>query len=295
MILFLGILGSVSGCSLLEDSSETPINAVPPERRDMPGDFDPSVADAKFSPPKGLTDNRLFSESLSTEEARITRLETAVQRLRDDVDEVMPSIRQLVAIEDEIEDLVGQLKTLIEAPPSISSLEDTAPPANSADQNPSENEPLEEPSAPISLTQPPLPMGEAKPPPATPEVAAKPKASNFKPPMNIGDAVIRNLRVADHADKTRIVLDSVSKIDVQTDFDTGEKLVVINTDAPSVGFKPMAAAKGSKNVDDISVAEINGGHEIIISLKKGVSVSKVTHIAPNKNSSDHRAFFDVMF
>ncbi|MGH1398035.1 MAG: hypothetical protein ACRBCT_02365 [Alphaproteobacteria bacterium] len=279
--------------------SDTPINAIAPERRDMPENFDPEAADKRFSEPKGLTDNRLFSEELNDESERLNRLETNVQRMRDDIDEVLPSIRNLVAIEGEIEDLVGQLKTLLSEPPQIANI-DTQFEADEQDINLPTSEP------PTDLT-PPEPQDMAQAPPPEPDIAQIPPdpvaestppqntPTKFAPPTNDSTAVIRNLRVADHPNKTRIVIDSARKITADIDFDSNEKLIIINTDAQSLGFDPIAAGKKSKNIDDISIVETKSGHEIIILMKKGASISAPTFIKPNNDASSHRMYFDVMY
>src|SRR5262245_20273637 len=66
----------------------------------------------ELAPPTGLKFTPLFAEPVSDEDARFRRLEDAVQALRNDFDTVTPSIVRLVAIEGDINNLVGQLETL---------------------------------------------------------------------------------------------------------------------------------------------------------------------------------------
>ncbi len=84
--------------------------SVNPVSLNAPG----STANSDLQPSMGLNTKRLFSESLGNENARLDRLEAAVQAMRDDFDTLTPSISRLIAVESDIQELVNQLNTLVQ-------------------------------------------------------------------------------------------------------------------------------------------------------------------------------------
>ncbi len=83
--------------------------SVNPVSLNSPG----STANGDLQPAKGLNTKRLFSESLG-DDARLARLESAVQALRDEFDTITPSVNRLIAVESDIQELVNQLNTLVQ-------------------------------------------------------------------------------------------------------------------------------------------------------------------------------------
>ena len=67
-----------------------------------------------LAPNKGLNTRRLFAEPLRNTDARVDRLESTVQKMKDDFDAVTPAVVRLVAIEQDIQGLIGELETLVE-------------------------------------------------------------------------------------------------------------------------------------------------------------------------------------
>ena len=61
---------------------------------------------------KGLNADQLFAEKLSSDDARLKRLENAVADLRREFDAVKPAIIRLSAVEADMEELVTQLQSL---------------------------------------------------------------------------------------------------------------------------------------------------------------------------------------
>jgi hypothetical protein len=73
--------------------------------------------DSPLQPAHGLSGKRLFADTLRDDEARLKRLEDAVQAMRDEFDSIKPSINRLMAVESDIQELVGQLNTLVGTQP----------------------------------------------------------------------------------------------------------------------------------------------------------------------------------
>ena len=111
--LFLAL--SLTACSLEDKNNGT---AAPPPQAGaakvetvapIPSAMDTFRA---LAPPDGLKFTPLFNENVSDTNARIKRLEDAVQTIRNDVDTLAPTMVRMVAIEKDIKGLVAQLQTL---------------------------------------------------------------------------------------------------------------------------------------------------------------------------------------
>ncbi|HEY0901505.1 MAG TPA: hypothetical protein VGD95_05225, partial [Micavibrio sp.] len=71
---------------------------------------------------KGINYEQLFTERLSDDNKRFERVENAVLDMRRDFETVLPSIVRLVAVENDIQNLVGQLETLLKNEPASAPL-----------------------------------------------------------------------------------------------------------------------------------------------------------------------------
>ncbi len=182
---------------------------------------------------RGLNTQRLFSTAADNDDERMERLETAVQTLRDDFDKVSPAINRLIAIEQEIQTLVDQLQVLVEGenptldtssipPVSEQALTDTAITPDAASAASPVIDPPPPPAAPMGLIPETQPI--SPPPPAPmPPTAPVPAPAAVVPVSSDG---LRNVRIADHEGKTRIVLETSSNIAYTADIDPEGILIV---------------------------------------------------------------------
>lgn len=267
-------LGSLTACGNMLQGGKTQ-SQTPAPKVDMNDSFDPSVLDSALAPAKGLQLTGLFSQKLDNQDDRIERIEVAVQRIRDDFDEVQPAFKRLSAIEGEIGDLVVQLKTLIDEPDPIDPNEqdDTAPEVVAAPQN----------AAPAAAPV----VASTKPPDI-------PKASS-PPAFAAGDKSIHKIRVVEHQGKTRIVLDSPHKNNYTLDYDPDENLVILSTSASRVKTPVQKIVQGSSAIKDAEILEQGGAVNLVLSLSKGSSISKGQRIKPSAANPYHRYYFDILY
>ena len=175
---------------------------TPPIANDRPGNALPGL-----QPPLGVNTSSLFPAGLDDDTDRINRLETAVQALRNDFDEMAPAMTRLAGVEGDLQDLITQLEAL---------LVETEEPEPAPAFQPAQRAPM--PLAGPQSSGPPAQMAE-KPPPAPPP-------STTPPPVS-GKSGVLDMRVGEHPDKTRIVLDVGGAADFSYDLDNGEKILVI--------------------------------------------------------------------
>lgn len=277
----------LSGCGMLGfdfGGSQRDTARITAAQKDMPEEFDPDVVDEKLGTGSTAQSSALFDESVTDDTARITRLENTVERMRNDLDDVMPSIKRLVAIESEIQELVAQLKTLIEQPRSL----------NLEPQRPQVPADLSDPNATIMTTPPPAEAPDIAQNPAPPQTQAQQPARQ-SPPATSGGLSISEIRVADYPQKIRMVFESGRKINYDVSFDAQENIVYVETNAREVNLNKSALMRRSAFIQDINIVDRGNNKDIAIALKRGSRLSKSSTISPNKDSRSYRHFFDITF
>lgn len=139
--------------------------------------------------------DNLFAEKLNDPDQRFERVENAVLDLRQEFNEAKPSIDRLIAVESDIQNLIDQLSILLE----------------------------DEKHAPLNQ---PLPLAHhPRAAPVTPVRENIPPAPAPAPSSN--DSIIKDIRIGQHSDKIRLVLDISQNTPYSIDLDPQENLLVI--------------------------------------------------------------------
>lgn len=228
----------------------------------------------------GFNLDSYFSEDLKDPMARIERVERAVSAMNRDLKTIAAPIQRLVAVEGDIQELVKQLETLLSNEPAPTAARSAAayyPP------------PAEQPRA---TTGPPAALA------AQPQYAQAPPvnqmAKTIPPPMTGGTVQVMQMRLGEHPDKTRIVMDVNGPAAFRHDLDNSENLLVI--ELPTSGW---AAAREMRNlksplISSYSVQPLGDkGSRVIVQLKQAASVVYEGTLAPNRNSKNHRLILDL--
>ena len=296
------------------DGISTPV-ALPPAYNTQPPK--PGQTDTVYmpnglpalKPMKGINADTLFSENIKDTGDRFNRVENAVVDLRKEFEVYKPSIVRLAAVESDIQNLIKELEVLSQETPNHQQPLDLMRPSEQAQLQVEQLDPQPPPPpepqkvAQRSEVPPPpkvVPKATAPPkavvkqeekPPEKPVVASKPPD---KPPKYDG-VVALNLRVGEHADKLRIVLDTNKRTSFRIDLDNDEKLIIIELpdarwlDAKSKGFSHSAL------LESYSIEPLNGGKGtmIIMSLKKATQIMQEKRLSPDKSNYNHRIYFDL--
>lgn len=280
-------------------------NAPPPQAPVAEAQRQPSAMDTfrALAPPEGMKFTPLFADKISDDEARFRRLEDAVQSIKNDFDTVTPSIVRLVAIEKDIKNLVSQLETLTDASAPVESgplsfdrfnqipredevggTETTAEDSRVTPEAAPEGQlPPEGAASPVSA---PLDIRPAAPAPAPEAAAPAPAASPAIGPV-IGD--VKAVRIGDHKDKTRIVLDMTAKPrSAATISGNGKQLVI---DLPQMGFS------GARTWEAMSAALVSGYRfedgKLVLDLLYPSQIRLTEVLSPGANSQDYRLIVDL--
>ncbi|MEM6831952.1 MAG: hypothetical protein AAF551_15685, partial [Bacteroidota bacterium] len=172
---------------------------------------------------KQLKTQTLFDEELRDEDDRFARLENAVQDIRNEFDKMSPAIDRLVSIESDLKDLYEQLSVLL----TQGALDEPVPTVEPAERP----QPIVEEAAP-------------KPAPQKAQPAPTPVASNPGQPQ---------IRVADHANKTRIVLQTPTRQNFNINFDRDNQLITIENIGVFSQSQIQSIKRNSKRVSDVTV------------------------------------------
>ncbi|MCB9982587.1 MAG: hypothetical protein H6861_02790 [Rhodospirillales bacterium] len=250
--------------------------AVPPsygDRPPQPGQMQSSTMPNGLPAlqPKGVNVDGLFADKISDTDQRFTRLENAVLDLRREFETFKPAITRLVAVESDIQDLIKQLDMLLSSEPA-------APPT-----------PLASPQAPPQALRP---TDQAP----APQVAAPPSAPYPAAPQAMsGDAAVKTLRVGQHSDKVRLVLDISKKTPYTADLDAQEKLLIV--ELPEAGWNaPMSQSfSSSALLQSYSVEPINNGagSRVVMTLKRPTQLIKQQALPPGNGNPNYRIFLDL--
>ncbi len=245
-------------------------------KKSKPLEVNDSVLNSKLAPPRGLSSKRLFNEKLGTAD-RFERLENVVQNLSDTLNEHLPSIQRLTAIEKEIEVLVAQLKTLVDSPQSISA------PASVPVKDRVPLQPIEKKS-----------LSVAKPPTQLQNPTQSKEMKNPKTPAETDRKLnIENIRISEDAKRTRVVFDSKGKINYKLEHDSAENLIIITVGNAHVSAETKTLARKSKKISDLQLQDIDEKKAFIITLNAAKSISNGTLLPPNSDSPYYRYFFDI--
>lgn len=262
-----------------------------------------------LSPPEGLKLTPLFIEPAANDEARFARLEGAVQDLRNDFDTVLPSLVRLVAVEKDMKELIEQLKSLSEDPEAYTS----APPQTnfntntmSATENSGQMQiPGEDAVESVKASQTPETESTAPSSPVTPEAAPHEEVSSSQgaaspssepassAPVSLSPSgsylgEIKEIRVGDSPEKTRIVLDMTSEIDFTINMSNDDRTLII--DLPRMDMTNLNTAPPGS--DDLVAGYRIEKNRLLIDMKYAADVLAQDFLAPD-GSPYYRLVIDM--
>lgn len=272
--------------------------AAPPDAAKRP--LKPGQSDRPLGPDglpqlqaKGINYEQLFTERMSDDEQRFDRVENAVLDLRRDFEAVLPAVMRLVAVEGDIQNLVGQLETLLQNEP----LPAEPLPVNPVPPTIEDMAPEPDASQESGITKPPLPLTQeaTAPPAAMAPITPEPGPAPVKTAPAATTAGVTGLRFGVDSGKTRIVIDAGQPVTYKKDLDNGESLLII--ELPGTGWNMAAQGTAPANalVQSWSTQPIseNGGTRIIMILKKPVTIAYEATLKPEPSSPHHRLVIDL--
>lgn len=327
--VFLLMMTGISGCSFSEADTSPRAPAPPTDiTEDINKEPTVMDTYRAMAPPEGLNFTPLFSAQIDDGDARFRRLEDAVQRMRNDFDTVMPSIVRLVSIEKDIKDLVTQLETLtsgeavsvpvtavdrtaIDGPLTFDKFnkiprgdiaggtDTAAAPQAVADASGDDTSrvtpeaasegqlPPEDAASHLSADEMDASADDEVEARSTAPVQIAPQANKTPVEPPLGD--IRAVRIGDHMDKTRIVLDMTARISAAPVLEQGGKRIVI--DLPRMDFTAAKSWASSTSALVSSYSFSNG--KLTIDLLYPVEIRQTQTLPPVSGNPNFRLLIDL--
>lgn len=255
--------------------------------------------------PEGVKVTQLFAEPVKDPDQRMARMEKAVQELRNDFDTVMPAMVRMVAMENNLRDLVEQLKTINgnhhngEAAGTATPPADGSAPAVVPDKVASDTEvpadAAKAPETPAAAADagdkapaaPEIAATAATPPPAPVATTTAPIAPPAYTAPTLGK--VSGVRVGDHLDMSRIVIDMSAKTAYTAELNKeGTKLII---SAPQVAWEAAASATMPKSKLIAGYKYENG--VMIVDLKQPAEIKARSLLGPAKGEASYRLMVDV--
>lgn len=256
-----------------------------------------------LQPARGVNLETLFAQDIKDPVDRVKRVENAVVELRRDFDSVLPAIVRLSAVEQDMQELLTQLDSLLRSePPAANTAYPASAPAASS---------MDAASAPASLT-PPAQAPPVADIPATPQAAlaqsvpetpapaavsapapAPAPAAAAAPVAAPGATSVTALRVGEHPGKTRMVFDMTGASTYRYDLDNAENLLVL--EISGAGWSAPATQTFAKSpiLQSYSTQPMDGGGtRVILLLKRAASVVYEAALKP-EGTNGHRLVIDL--
>lgn len=116
-----------------------------------------------------------------------------------------------------------------------------------------------------------------KAPATAPKPAVAPKPTSLLP----STPTIMGVRLGEHPDRTRLVIDSSTQLKPQTDLDNAERILLITLGKNSWDAKRVVSGLSSPLVAGWSVDEANGNQILAVQLKKPVKILATSALKPD--------------
>lgn len=116
------------------------------------------------------------------------------------------------------------------------------------------------------------------------------KTNNAPAPTNLAQA-IKNMRVADHGGKTRIVIETHHETNYSAN--VSGNMFTLSYDGALTAMDLNALASKSKLINGVSGSQNGNQASILFQLEKNSALIKEGRIPPNKDNANHRIYLDL--
>jgi hypothetical protein len=244
----------------------------------------------------GITDHSspLFDKKNNNPIERIERIEAIVERMNDELGILIPTMLKIDDLEEDVEIMNKQISMLLHGNNgshmgAFSS--DGKLPMPADHMSHMTNDGVLSP--PARLAPDKYAMAEDTEINKVVNVILAPEKTNADSSPTSA-ASVKNLRVGEHKNKTRLVFDTSHKAKFNHDLDNSEKLFIV--EFPNTAWAGKSQVKFTKSpmVSSYSVQPMNGaaGSRVIIKLKQEANII-YKNVIEASNGGDHRIVFDL--
>ncbi len=291
-----------------QSSPETNALSIPPALLTNGGAENPASPLHKLQGIKGVKVDQLFSENVRDTNDRVQRLEDTVTNIYRDIETMKPSIIRLIALEGDIEQLVTILSNETNVPAAAPEFPDTDVETVETEELSNVTEEISTETETEIKPKPELESDlrpEPEPEPDTTIIDKKntipePKEYNPEPQVKTpaselpSSAQLSNIRIGQHPDFTRIVLDTTQDITYDAFLNSDTKTLSITLPKIShTNLKPIDLSS-SQIIEKYTVQSYDNVDEtmLIFSFKHNVKIIKQTHYY-DKASGLFKIFIDI--
>lgn len=299
-----------------KEANNIPVDSwsTPPQTHAQP--HMPNMAPAQGLKPTSVAAQ--MNEPLGTEEIRerFNIMEQQIAVMRQDMERIAPLLQRLAMMETSMRDLSSALNAAHPAPATMQQMPEKqmhntvqkpnmahAPHHGAPTGQPMATNTLQPNLAPMGMPAPshqgsimPMPHSVQNATHAPSYTQAKPMPVKHTPkkasPSNSGTTV-KGIRFGKYKGRDRVVLDLSKNADFRYDLDNNEKLLIVELPKASWSTQMAKQIKNSSAIASYTAQPgINGGTQLIFSLKKAVRVSQARPLPPNSQYG-HRIFMDI--
>ena len=221
-------------------------------------------------------------------------LKMKCKKLRNDFDTVEPSIRRLSSIEQELSDLMQQIRASMGKGSNASGFpvsQSAAPVMNKSGGGGNADWANAKP-APLA----PQRQTASQIPPQKQFMQEQRKSgvnkNNFRPPAAAGNGTLRAIRTSDNPGKTRIVIETSQQFKPAVSVNGNNMSVTYPAGTPAMDVSGINIR--SKKVASVSKTDNgDGSFTLNFALKSGSSFLTQGYIKPNNVSRNYRHFIDI--
>lgn len=226
---------------------------------------------------------------------RIEKLEREVAGIGNDLSTMMPAITKLAQTQGDIQKLLASLNgAQPRQQPAPSALEPSAGSEAASAMTPPPLAPLEEGGEESAGASTPIPLAPMPPPAAGLDEPSGAVPSAAFVPASVGaEKSVSQVRLGEHAGKTRLVFDVSDKVAYSYDLDNNEKLLTLTLPDARWNAPSEAEIRNSPTVMAYSASSGGGGgSQVTIQLRQPAKVLWVQYLPPSAGSGG-RLVMDV--
>ena len=222
-------------------------------------------------------------------ESRLAQLESQVSNIRNDISMMMPALTKLAEAQSEIQGLLSSLSDNVAAPkPQRRSDAAGAPmPLNNNNNN---TQAAAMPLLPDDMAHAPQARQMAAVEPAAAPVPASPQPAAFD--QSGEHTIISQMRLGEHPDKTRLVLDVSDNVAFSYDIDNAENVLMLELPGAAWAGADMPVRPTSNVVSYTAVPDGQGGTQMAIQLKQASQVLWAQYL-PAAGGNGPRIVLDI--
>lgn len=294
---------TLSGCGYIKN-----IAANLPEFDDQPQTKDEVVYDLSRPPEdlrntqaalktmngaKGLNNHEYLSQEVRGSISKLGEMRQTLTNMQNDMQVVQPTMQRVQALQSEVNLLNRKFENMLNVIQGSAPVHNTDatfyPPEGTSGWTEADQRPMQ-----IIKARNNIVGGHAKPMQSTSQQVRKaaPSRTTYAPSIPSGVNGLIDIRVGEHKNKTRLVLDMASTADARYDLDKTENVMIVEIPGKSAAHLKSKSFAKSRLLKGYDVQKSGDNTIVVFMFKKPTSVLETMKLKGRGNSA-HRIVFDL--